>query len=74
MKTDPNDTPDLAGSPPVFLADRVQRKGWDGIAHEYFVFTCPLCDKENIHSPEDGHRGSHCQCWKHLGYILKENA
>ena len=55
-------------SPPTFYVDRVTLNG-----HEYFGFACPLCGKDNYHSPEDGHRASHCECWRGMGYFIEES-
>lgn len=39
----------------------------------YFIFQCPWCNEEHWHSPENGHRISHCR-HKNApsGYYLKE--
>jgi hypothetical protein len=44
----------------------------------YLSFRCPVCGQENHHSgmygqpgEGDGHRGSHCPCWK-KGYYIQE--
>ena len=58
---------------PVFKCNRV---AWeDGI--DRFCFVCPKCAKTNIHSANgvdsDGHRASHCNCWRDSGgYYIEE--
>ena len=36
-----------------------------------FTFVCPLCRKRHYHGMVEGHRVSHCDCWKPQGYNLK---
>lgn len=41
-------------------------------------FICPKCGKKNLHGggkkvgDGDGHRNSHCPCWRSNGYVIKE--
>ncbi len=35
-----------------------------------WFFVCPQCRKRNIHGPIDGHRASHCDCWRPGGYYV----
>ncbi len=34
------------------------------------AFTCPCCGERNVHGQGDGHRVSHCECWKR-GYDIR---
>jgi hypothetical protein len=45
----------------------------------YLFFMCPRCGKKNRHGRDagekgqsDGHRCSHCPCWKDDGYYIRE--
>lgn len=45
----------------------------------YLVFKCPICRQFLHHGGYfgkpgggDGHRCSHCACWRYHGYFLKE--
>ncbi len=40
--------------------------GWLGLVS----FVCPMCAKKNTHGDLDGHRVSHCPCWRPGGYII----
>jgi len=57
---------------PVFKCNRVVRE--DGIIEDdRFCFVCPKCAKTNTHSASDGHRSSHCKCWRDSGgYYIEE--
>lgn len=68
IHTDPNDP--VGGVTKCgtawFWADRVSGDP------DTLQFHCPYCEKLNIHSAEDGHRSSHCPCWKKSGYFIRE--
>lgn len=62
----------LADGLPVFVAVRVRGK-------DEMSFVCPQCGKKNTHGccgtavgAGDGHRVSHCPCWKHGYYVTEQ--